>query len=224
MMKKPAFAVLSVLGLLAVPAWADYYVAGDFNGWNAAGNLMTESPPGTWSTTITGAPGRHEFKVTIGVWDQAWPGDNARADFGDAGTLTIHFYPGAPGDGWNPPENRVGYDDLALHGWEVIGSFDSWVNPVVQLTPMGGGLYEGDYLVPTAGDYWFKFRKTADWDIAIGSDFSNYGHDIQLTTGSDNELIRFDLDLPNGRWMTVVVPEPATLAGLLLGLALLRRR
>jgi len=215
------FSVAGVLAFLAAPALADYYVAGDFNGWNPAGTPMVEGPPGTWSALITGAPGRHEWKVTIGDWSQSWPGDNARADFGD-GTITLYFYPGAHADGWFPLENRVGYQDLGIHGWEVMGSFNGWTEPVVQLTPMGGGLYQGDYIVPDPGTYWFKFRRIGDWDISIGYDFSNYWHDIQWTTNQPNELMRFMLDLPHGRW--TVIPEPASLLGLLLGAALLRRR
>jgi hypothetical protein len=219
-----SFLAVLLLAPLAAPAMADYYVAGDFNGWNAAGNLMTQVGADKWSVSLPDVAGRHEFKVTIGDWAQAWPGDNMKADFGGGGGggFTINFYPGAQADGWNPPENRVGYDDLELNGWEVMGSFNGWSAPI-PLARLGGGLYQGDYFVPTAGDYWFKFRWAGDWDIALGSDFSNYGHDIQVNVPTDNTTVRFSLDLPNGRWKCDV-PEPATLAAMLLGLALLRRR
>lgn len=214
--------LLALAALLAAPAAADFYIAGDFNGWNAAGQLMTEGPAGTWSALVTGAPGRHEWKVTIGDWSTAWPGNNARADFG-AGDITLYFYPTPAADGWYPVANRVGYQDLGLHGWDVMGSFNGWSSPVTTLTPMGGGLYEGDYLVAAAGTYYFKFRKENDWDISIGSDFSNFGYDIELVVAADNTPIRFSLDLPNGRWRTEVVPEPASLLGLML-LGLFARR
>lgn len=38
--------LLVILGLLGAPALAAYFVAGSFNGWNAAGLAMTETPPG----------------------------------------------------------------------------------------------------------------------------------------------------------------------------------
>jgi hypothetical protein len=211
--------VLLVVAMLAVPAMADYYVAGDFNGWNAAGNLMTEVSPGKWSTTITNAPGVHEFKVTIGDWASNWPGDNAKADFG-AGSLTINFYPTPAADGWFPTANRVGYDDIAVHGWDVMGSFNGWSSPVA-LNPMGNGLYAASYTVADPGTFYFKFRKAGDWNVAVGNDFSNYGHDIAWTTTVPNQVVYFQLDLPNGRWN---VPEPTTLALLCGGLVCLRRR
>jgi hypothetical protein len=214
---------VAALALFAAPAFADFYIAGDFNGWNAAGQLMNEVVPGQWQTTVTNAPGRHEFKVTIGEWSQAWPGNNARTDFGDDGELTINFYPTPAADGWNPPANRVGYSGDAIAGWEVIGSFNGWSSPVVQLDPLGGGAFSGQYVVPTAGTYFFKFREFNNWDVSIGSDFSNSGYDIQLDVAADATPILFELDLPGGRWRTSVIPEPAALLMLLAGLTLRRR-
>ncbi|MBP7746100.1 MAG: PEP-CTERM sorting domain-containing protein [Phycisphaerae bacterium] len=218
-----AIAVVSVLAALAMPALADYFVAGSFQGWNPSDPAYVMADMGGWyQYTVLGATGRHEWKVTVGDWSQTWPGNNARADFGADGTFTINFYPGAQGDGWFPPENRVGYVDKGLHGWDVMGSFNGWSAPVVTLSALGSGLYGGGYVVPTMGTYYFKFRKEGDWDISIGSDFSNYGYDITWTTTADNEPLYFLLDLPNGRWN--VIPEPASLLGLaLLGLFIRRR-
>jgi hypothetical protein len=217
-MKK--FAALAVL-LFASAALADYYVTGSFQGWNPGDPAYVMTDMGGWyQYDVTGAAGRHEFKVTMGDWSTTWPGENARADFGD-GEFSINFYPGAAGDGWFPPENRVGYADKGLHTWDIMGSFNDWSTPVVELTPMGGGLHAGWYTVETPGTYYFKFRKAGDWDIAIGNDFSNYMHDIEWTTTMPNEALYFQLDLPNGRW--TIVPEPTGLLGLAL-LGLLRRR
>ena len=75
---------------------------------------------------------------------------------------------------------------------------------------------------PDRGHVLLQVPQGGDWDIAIGSDFSNYGYDITWTTAADNEPLYFLLDLPNGRWN--VIPEPASLLGLaLLGLFIRRR-
>lgn len=214
--------------LLAAPALADFYVASDLNGWanpDPAWKMTDVYGDGSKFQLAVSDPlyaGRHEWKVTDGTWSNAWPGNNARADFG-AGALNFNFYPGQHLDGWKPEFNRVGYDDPQLHGWEVMGSFNGWSAPVATLAPVGGGVYEGLYAVPTAGTYYFKFRKTDDWDISIGSDFSNFGYDIELVTPYDAAPILFELDLPNGRWRTTVIPEPAALALAALALALRRR-
>ena len=77
-------------------------------------------------------------------------------------------------------------------------------------------------MVADAGDYEFKFRKDGDWSISIGDNFGNSAANIPYTTTGANEIVQFDLDLPNGRWR--VTPEPASLALLGLGSLLIIRR
>ena len=45
--------IMVVLGLV-VPAYAAYYVAGEFNGWDPGANVMVDNGDGTYSFTITG--------------------------------------------------------------------------------------------------------------------------------------------------------------------------
>jgi hypothetical protein len=200
--------LLAATSLIAQP----YYVRGSFNSWDTS-TPMTDNGGGVYSATFTGAPGtRFDFKVATADWSSGWPGDNTRTLFDASGSATVNFRLGAFADGWSPATDRVGYVDPGQFGWEVMGSFNSWASPVASLAPMGGGLYSGTYLVPTANTYSFKFREAGSWDISIGFDFRNPGGDSSLTTTAPNQLVSFQLDLPNGRWSAAVVPEPATLS------------
>ncbi len=215
-MKKVLLMLVVLVGTV-VPANAAYYVRGEFNNWGGDyDTLMVDDGDGTFSATVTGlTPGdRTEFKVAEDAWVNAWPGSNSKTIVDAAGEITFHFIPGVAGDGWNPAENRVGYDDPGQFGWEAIGSFEGWNG--YGMTNLGGGMYSATYNVATAGSYEFKFREAGDWNINIGDDFGNSAANNWITTTSDNQDVIFELDLPNGRWNATVVPEPATM--LLLGL------
>ena len=106
-------------------------------------------------------------------------------------------------------------DSVFQHG---VASGD----PLVSLANQGGGLYAGQIAI-APGSYEFKFRKAGDWGISTGGDFGNSAGNASVIVNAGDPAIRFELDLPNGRWRTEVVPEPAALVLLALGL-LLRRR
>jgi len=198
-------------------------VRGNFNGWGES--PMVDDGDGTFSLTISGGtPGSDViWKIAQNDWASSWPGSDVKSVYDSSGNFTFHFRPGAVGDGWNPGADRVGYNDPGAFGWDIMGSFNGWSTPVTTLTPMGNGLYAGSYLVTAPGTYDFKFRKAGDWGISIGNDFGNSAANAQLTTLAANELVNFQLDLPNGRW-TTFVPEPA-LGGLLgLGATIIVRR
>jgi hypothetical protein len=113
------------------PGSASYYLAGQFNGWNAAGNEMmeTSSGSGIWSLSLTGLePGqRQEFKVTNGSWDWNYPGANIgsmpmlqeasrlRSTLILCRTVAARTVP----PGLNAPIN-----------WTIAGSFNVWNNAV----------------------------------------------------------------------------------------------
>ena len=93
------------LAAIALPLMADYYVAGDFQGWNAGGNVMTQTAPGSgvWVETFTGlgASARHEFKITDGTWNNAWPGSGNSWLYADgSGNVTITYNANTCADGW----------------------------------------------------------------------------------------------------------------------------
>lgn len=217
-----------VAGLVvAASAMADTYVLrGSFNNWGADGDVaLNDMGGGLYSATLTGLTvgSPIELKATTLDWSFNAPGDNLRTMPDANGNLTVNFFPSTSwADGFLPDNKpRVGYVDPLQFGWEVIGEFNGWSGPIGGLTNMGNGLYEGEFAI-APGTYQFKFRKAGDWDISIGDDFSNYGHNITMT--ATGPMTRFTLDLPNGRFKTEAVPEPASIVALSLGAAALIRR
>jgi hypothetical protein len=189
-----------------------YYLAGDFvNGWNsAAGSQMSGGP--VYSNTITGgtAGNYQEMKVTDGTWNNSWPGSNLKLKFSASGANTVYFMPGSFSDGWSPAANRVGYDDPGNVAWEVIGDFTSnpgWSSGIA-LNSIGNGVYSNSISIPTAGTYNFKLRLQGSWDISIGTDFGNSAGNLSVTTTNSPQVVKFRLDLPNGRYLIGDLPPP----------------
>lgn len=219
---------LLVVALTATAAFAQpYNVRGGMNGWGES--QMNNDGDGTYSLTIGSLnPGdRHNFKVAFNDWASSWPGSDARYVVNGAGQMTFHFIPGAIADGWNPGGDRVGHDDAGAFSWEVVGDFTDWGNGPGLPVPMvnnGGGLWTANYTMATPGLHDFKFRETGSWDVSRGADFGNASGNAQVTTTLPNEIIQFQLDLPNGRWRVIPEPMTMTLIGSVLGLVALRRR
>lgn len=198
-----------------------YNARGTFNGWGET--PMIDDGDGTYSLTIPGLTtgDRHDFKIAQNDWASSWPGSNPRAAVDASGELTLYFTPGAVTDGWNPAADRVGYDDSGQFGWEIMGAFNSWDDGIDtserQMSDLGGGLFSVDYTIATAGSYDYKFRESGSWDIAIGDDFGNSAADNLITTTVPDSIVRFELDLPNGRWNTTIIPEPSSMALIVVG-------
>lgn len=178
---------------LSITAAAAYYVAGDFNGWNAAGNLMTDMGGGLWQVNLNNVGGRHEFKVTIGDWSQNWPGSGNSWFFGDgAGNMTITFNANDIQDGWRGNWGRMGLS-TDPGTWTAVGDWQGWanLNPATAMAPQGGGLYKYEQIL-APGWYQYKAVVTGSWD-AIGDDFRGVNANTTwFEVTADNPLAIFE--------------------------------
>lgn len=222
-MRGRIFGMVAVAALAATAMAQPYYARGEFNGWGL-GNVLIDLGGGLWHGMVGGLTPAQEFEYKIAVEDfsRSWPGSNGKVPADSIGEIHFNFFDIASwSDGFFPNDReRVGYEDPGQFAWEIMGSFNGWSGPVLALTDQGSGVYAGDMVVPTAGVYEWKFRKEGDWSISIGDDFGNAAANNVLTTIAANQTVHFELDLPNGRW----VPEPASLACLGIGFALVLRR
>ena len=227
--------ITAVSVALALPALAQttpYYVAGDFNGWNAAGNVMTETSPGSgiWQVSLNMSSGRHEFKITEGDWNWNYPGPNSWLYTDGNGNITITYDVNTYSDGWSSASQRIGLS-VDPGTWTATGDFQGWnnANPATAMTSLGAGIYE--YQLSTPGTWNWKpvVTGTSTWD-SISWDNRSVGTANWSFTVNAGEQADLYVDALNGvaRVDIVAVPEPSTLAlfGLsgLMSLRLIRRR
>ena len=185
--------IVLVVIVLAAPVNAAYYVAGEFNDWDPAGQLMTDNLDGTYSATVTGltAESRYEFKVTVGDWGTSYPPSNAWLFSDSSGNVDITFNTNVVSDGWQTEQYRIGLN-TDPGTWNVVGDLNGWNNndASMVMTDQGGGIYALTGQSFTAGTYWWK-----------GVDF--YVNALDGTLKAD------------------VIPEPATMTLLGIGSLLL---
>jgi hypothetical protein len=185
-----------------------YYVAGDFNLWNASSNQMTGGPTVYDFVITNGTAGNYQqFQITDGSFAAGhyWPGGHVWVKADAGGSNTVHFIPGVASDGWLPVQNRVGYDDPGNMAWEVTGDFTTpqWgSDPNAQMTSSGNGLYSVSYTLPSPGTHQYKFRTPGTWNEAnFGVDIGNGSGNSSFDTAVSNQVVTFQLDLPSGRWL-----------------------
>jgi hypothetical protein len=198
---------------------------------------------GNYELNMTGLTPQtdYEFRIIRSDAGAIVPGNNMKVRANVAGEidLKLHELTGAAwGDGWSPTNtHRVGYEDHDEFNWDIMGSFNAWAAPLVELTDQGNGLHTGSFTIDTPGNYEFKFRQAGDWNTSIGADFGNNAPNAMLTSTAAGQVWNFELDLPNGRWRAytgaaspgagAAAPEPSCLVLLLAGVAacsVVRRR
>jgi hypothetical protein len=215
-MKKLFLAAIAVVAI-TLPTQADYYVAGDFNGWNAAGNVMTDLGGGIWQVSLANVGGRHEFKVTIGDWSQNWPGSGNSWFLGDGlGNVTLTFNANDVQDGWRGNWGRMG-TSTDPGTWTAVGDWQGWNNTGNAMTALGGGTYRYQQVL-APGWYQWKAVVTGMWD-AIGDDFRGVNANttwFEVTAASP--IAVFEVNGLAGIERVYTVPEPSTVA--LWGVAL----
>jgi hypothetical protein len=229
--------VLAVLALIAAPALAAIttpYVAGDFQGWDAGANPMTETFPGSGIFTASfsglGAGTRHEFKITDGTWDNSFPGPNSWLYADAAGEITIGYDINTYADGWSPTTERLSESAdpgawTAVGDWQHLVGGTDWTNndPLTAMVPQGGGIYSLQATLPP-GDYNWKAVVTGAWDSISWDNRSVNTANWGFTVDAANPTVIFSVNAFAGTVMYELVPEPAALLGLGLLALLLRRR
>jgi hypothetical protein len=220
---KKLFAAV-VLALTVCSAFAQYYIAADFNGWNTTGNLMTDMGGGIWKLDLSAVGGRHEFKVTLGDWANSWPGSGNSWFFGDAsGNMTITFNANDLQDGWRGNWGRLS-TSTDPGTWTAVGDWNNWNNAGNSMVSLGGGVYQYQQQL-SPGWYQWKAVVSGSWD-AIGDDFRGVNANTTwFEVTAENPIAVFEVNAFSGteRVYLAAVPEPATLSLATCALALFLR-
>jgi hypothetical protein len=224
---------LAAVGALVSPALADFYLAGDFNGWTSTGTLLTQTSPGIWQATVTGLANNsyHEFKITDGSWDNTefprpYGGPNSWLYADGSGNVTVTYDVNAYSDGWLNANNRIGISTdpgtwTAIGDWQHEVASGDWLNNASQtaMTAVGGGVYQLQEAL-TPGTYQYRAVLTGTW-TGIGTDARDTdAYNLSFSVTADDPNVTFSVNALNGtiKLDMAPVPEPSTIA--LLGFAL----
>ncbi len=206
-----AFAVFPALPPAPTPIW---YARGDFNGWGTSDPMFDDGTngdvtagDGIFSTQVTAAEGRYEFKVATAEWF-GYPSSNAWLEStGEVVMITLDT--NTYNDEWMPAANIVGVS-TEPGAWTAVGDWQSYNNadPNTGMTSNGDGTYTLSTPIANPGNYTIKATKTGTWD-AIGADGRgvNATNAAFTTTEADQEVV-FKVDPLAGRIKVAVTPAP----------------
>lgn len=219
--------------LVAAPAWADAYIPGDFNGWNASEPMTETSPAGfyEYDIPVQGANERKQFVLLryADDWSDASkyiPSGDQWCYTDDTGNLHITFDTNLHDDGWFPQTYRVGVSDW-IDTWTAVGDWQGWdnANAATAMTDTGGGLFKYETTGLDAGTHWYKAVRTGSWDAVGGNGLSVNADNFEFAVNNPSEIVTFWVDASNSTISVDVIPEPTSLVLLGLGaFTLLRRR
>lgn len=198
------------------PVGNTWYVAGDFNNWNAADEAykMADNGDGTFSLTFDITAGGHALKVTNGTWDVNFGGEGAdgNLEFNCIdGELTVTFdgaaitLSGAEAEvGTAATDPAAPADPVPVTGpLYVAGDFNGWTNPdeAYKMTDNGDGTFSL-VLELTAGTQALKVTN-GTWDLSWGGDGEN-GNYVYEMAADGKVTVTFD-----GATVTVTEGEVA---------------
>jgi len=240
-MKKLITIIATIAALTAArQVMAQYYVAGTFNGWNVAGNVMTQTSPGIWQVSLTSlSAGAQQFRITDGSnWLYPSSGGNSWFWEDNTGNVTITFDTNTYGDGGTPAQYRIG---VSSDGWAqqmyLPGDYNGWNTTGNPMTYEGGGIYE-ETLTLAAGTYNFKALAAVgngadgiSWDSGDWYAYGYTGADLwsaNLWLTSDGvDPLQVTVNEGIGDVTVTTIPEPSTIAlacAGLAGLLMIRRK
>lgn len=187
-----------------VPESKDWYVAGDFQGWNCADEAykMTDNGDGTFSYTLSLGAGSHQLKVTNGTWEVCFgqdggPEGNYGFDLAAAGEVTVKYDGNGvvtvEGEGVGEFTGTVSTPDPVVGGtWYVAGTMNEWncADDAYKMTDNGDGTYTYIFKV-TPGDYQLKVTN-GTWDTSFGDPNGPEGNYAFNVTDETNCVVKFD--------------------------------
>ena len=150
-----------------------WHLAGDYNGWDPNGQVMTETGAGTgiFEATLSGlgVGARQEFKVTNGSWAVNWPDSNSWYLVGGSGSVRIQFDTNVYADGWSNSTKRLSVSD-DVTTWTAVGGWQGWnnANGATAMTHVGGGVFKYSVIGVGAGTYEYKARNRTDTPCGTG--------------------------------------------------------
>ncbi len=226
-MKKMITFVLACSFVLAAGAAIaqPFYLAGDFNGWNANTDLMFDD--GTNGDAVAGdgihsrlltiaTAGRHEYKNATLDWAESWPGSGNNWFITDMDNVEVLFIfnTNAMGDGWLPDSywGMTDYtfanshvvvgdlgDELGGTDWDPAGSLVMHDDGLNGDDVAGDGFYTFSASISTAGTFNWKVACNGDWGEQYGSDGPGANSATWAIDVLNPGILFFVLDTNTGR-------------------------
>lgn len=183
------------------PIGTTFYVAGSFNGWNAAaeGYQMIANGEVTYELIFALNQGSYAMKVTNGTWDKSWGGEGAGGNYefdvaGDNATVTVTFDTATETVSVSVQENTATTDTLIAEGTSAFtGWDDSYEGFVAEFVPAEDGTINVEISACDPGFY-VDVYADGEW-IEDHCDTTPKTISIDVTKGVTYELIISSISL-----------------------------
>ncbi|MFN0135170.1 MAG: right-handed parallel beta-helix repeat-containing protein [Phycisphaerae bacterium] len=213
-------AVLWLTSFVGAAAAQEFFVRGPLNEFGKT--PMTLSGASQYDKTLRAfeplRPWRFFVESASGL---RFPLTDVRGLTDHMGNLNVSYQAGPFADGYQPVADRVGFSDPG-QDWEIIGQGFDWPdftsNPRGRMTHQGSGVYAVELNFAVATVLNFRFRPIVGQiqdpndpgnpinpdTLSVGEWFSALAPNINRTVQPGR--IRFEIDLPRGRWRVVSSP------------------